>query len=434
MSYFPLPDYGYNSVYKEFNYIVLMQTSRCVNNCVFCAKSKSGHGKITMPKEHLKIVTKRIQDYSGYVSISGTGEVCTLNDLPERIHLLKNAWPNCTISLTTTLNIDHGFLWIKDLFDSGVDKILLSCYAHDAEDYKKLYSYNGFSSLCKNIEYIGLLPDSIGAKVNIRHFTNAEHLFNIRDYDKKWNKFKTFLLGNNIKTTTDRELLHWTPPRPLDGKADWELPTPCPVIWGGVLAGSLNILENMDVVPCCMFTEPDYVFGNLLTQSLDEIFSSESYNHFYKMWREMRPCDLPVCNSCQIYTSYVERDELARMAAWQARKLNGQKVIFWGAGESYRAYRSFFADCQPVAMLLDLPIGGVITQEIDGIPVYRPEDFLPSLAEPLPLVIFAAKDASPKILRKLKNKFASYKPSKLVICPANAHIEPPVQPFFPEKA
>ncbi len=39
-------------------------------------------------------------------------------------------------------------------------------------------------------------------------------------------------------------------------------------------------------------------------------------------------------------------------------------------------------------------------------------------------------EASPKILRKLKEEYAFYTPSKLIICPANAHIVPPVEPFF----
>ena len=52
------------------------------------------------------------------------------------------------------------------------------------------------------------------------------------------------------------------------------------------------------------------------------------------------------------------------------------------------------------------------------------------LTEPLPLVIFAMQKNSPKILQTLKEKYAFYKPSKLVICPANARIEVPVEPFF----
>lgn len=67
---------------------------------------------------------------------------------------------------------------------------------------------------------------------------------------------------------------------------------------------------------------------------------------------------------------------------------------------------------------------------IDGIPVHHPDAFLPTLTEPLPLVIFAMQKASPRILQTLKEKYAYYKPSKLVICPANAQLRPRVEPFF----
>ncbi len=170
-------------------------------------------------------------------------------------------------------------------------------------------------------------------------------------------------------------------------------------------------------------------FGNLRSMSLDEIFNSKSYKQFYQSWWEMRPEDIPGCNTCQVYRACAHPNELTRMAHWQARKLHGQKVVFWGAGEAYRAYKNFFVDCEPIAMLMDTP-NAIEQKEIDAIPVYHPDAFLPSLAEPLPLVIFAMQKASPKILKTLKEKYPFYNPSKLVICPANAEIEVPVEPFF----
>ena len=95
------------------------------------------------------------------------------------------------------------------------------------------------------------------------------------------------------------------------------------------------------------------VLGNLRKNSLEEIFTGETYTAFRRAWWEMRPGDIPFCNTCQIYPRSGWRDELARMAAWQARDVRGRKVIFWGAGEAYRAYKSFFADCEPVAMLVE---------------------------------------------------------------------------------
>ena len=424
---YPLPDYGYHSVYKIFNSILLMQTSHCPNHCVFCAKSKRGHGTRTMTEKDLLLLMQRIPDFSGYVALAGSGEVCILNDLPDRIYNIKKSWPHCTISITTTLNIYHSDTWIKNLFSAGLDEVRLSLYCHNNDDYKMVYNNDGFSSVCKNIIAIGKLNSTEGKKVNVRVFDNSESHFNIKDAEIKWKKFRNFLSENNIENFTRRKLLYWEPPKPVDGHAAWQLPTPCTVVWGGSNAGLLCILENLDVVPCCMFTDPDYVFGNLRRQNLDEIFNSQNYRHFYETWWAMQPGELPLCNICQLYSANASPQELARMAAWQARELHGKKVIFWGAGEAYRAYKSFFADCEPVAILAD---GSEDGTNIDGIPLHSPEQFLPTLAEPLPLVIFAMQEASPKILRALKENYPFYRPSKVVICPANAHIEAPVEPFF----
>ena len=260
----------------------------------------------------------------------------------------------------------------------------------------------------------------------LRNFTNAQEAFGIHDEREKRETFFAFARCQGIERFNSISCFPWNPGKKPDGEALWQRPSPCPAVWGAT-AGELIILVNLDVVPCCMMFGKEMVLGNLRTQSLEEMFSGETYRSFYEKWWHMRPGDIPYCNTCQFYAGGASQGELARMAAWQARELHGKKVIFWGAGEAYRAYKSFFADCEPVAILVDGIEEGT---NIDGIPLHSPDQFLPALAEPLPLVIFAMQVASPKILRALKENYPFYRPSKVVICPANAHIEAPVEPFF----
>lgn len=434
MNNFPLPDYGYKSVYRSFGGIALEQTLRCPNRCVFCAKARKGHTNVTMSLANLDYVLGLLPDFSGWVSLSGGGDAMLVDDMPERIARIKKAWPRCKPEITTTLTFRREGSFYYDLFASGLDTMVVSCYGHTEEDYEKLHGSPLFHVVKDNLRTMGELPRAMTEKIILRTFRNSREVFGILNAVEKLEMFSEFARQQGIEHFNSINCFPWEQSRTPDGQSLWERPSPCPVIWGAG-AAELIIHVDLDVVPCCMMFGKEMVLGNLRTHTLDEIFNGEKYRLFQEKWQQMQPGDIPYCNTCQYYPDSASRDELARMAAWQARELRGRKVIFWGAGGAYRAYKSFFADCEPVAMLLDLPTGGgVITQEIDGIPVYRPEDFLPSLAEPLPLVIFAAKDASPKILLRLKNKFGRYKPSKLVICPANAHIEPQVQPFFPEKA
>lgn len=424
---FPLPNFGYNSVYKVFNGIDLRQTSLCPNKCVMCAKAQKGHQHHTMSMEDLRFVLDIFPNYRGGVWLLGTGEVFMLENLPERVALIKNAWPECTIHTLTTFNIFRGQSWLAELFKAGLDDVYVSCYGYTEDDYHKIHGAPLFSGLIQNMEAIGKLQPEIGNKIYFKYFNEMERLFGVRNADQKRKKFMEIAARNHICHFEVRDVFPWNQTIPPNGKSLWELPSPCSVVWGGAKPSWIYILENLDVVPCCLFIEDDFVFGNLRKNSLKEIFTGEKFRFFYESWWAMRPDKIPVCNTCQCYDAFPSVDELSRFAAWQARELRGKKVIFWGAGEAYRAYKSFFADCEPVAILVDGIEEGT---NIDGIPVHSPEQFLPTLAEPLPLVIFAMQKASPKILRTLKEKYGTYKPSQLVICPANAHMEAPVQPFF----
>lgn len=418
MNVFPLPNYGYNSVYGTFSSIGLEQTLRCPNKCVFCVKAAAGHGNTVMSLDDLDFALDVLPTASCPVDLSGSGDALLVDDLPERIARIKKVWPDSKPSITTTLTFRRDRSFFYDIFAAGLDKIWVSCYGHTAEDYKKLHGSCLFHVVQENLQTLGQLPSSMKDCLTIKIFDNTEEFFGISSAVAKAESFLETTRSYGITHTHHTRCFSWNRPSPPDGRALWELPVPCSVIWGNG-AGFLYVQVDLDIVPCCLMYDKKMVLGNLRTHTLDEIFNGRKYRFFYEKWKQMRPGDIPHCNTCQHYDVYCYRDELMRMAAWQARELRGQEVVFWGAGEAYRAYKSFFADCKPVAMLLDSPGKSAY---VDDIPVYRPEELLPTLVESLPLVIFATQDASPKILHKLKEKFTSYKPTRLVVCPANAHV------------
>ncbi len=337
-------------MYDQFSTILLEQTRFCPNNCVFCAYAKVGHEQVTMSREDLSYILAMFPKFSGEVDFT-SGEVLTLKDLPERIALVKQAWPDCQLNITTTFNLPHDKNYIQDLFLMGMDSMMISCYGHTPEDYAKIHGSHRFSILEQNLAVLGSLPAEMTDKVTLRYFDNAGMLFNVKAADEKREKFFSTARKIGINKRDTRHCLPWNPPKPADGHALWEPPYPCDVVWG-TKAGTLTILYNLDVVPCCVMRD-ELVLGNLRKNTFEEIFTGETYTAFRRAWWEMRPGDIPVCNTCQFYQGSGWRDELARLAAWQARDVRGQKVVFWGAGEAYRAYKSFFADCEPVAMLVE---------------------------------------------------------------------------------
>ncbi len=189
------------------------------------------------------------------------------------------------------------------------------------------------------------------AKVVLKSFNNTQNIFNLCNTEEKRKIFHAFARQQGIENHMSISCFPWNPGKKPDGHALWERPSPCPVLWGSG-AETLTVHYDLDVVPCCTMFGKELVLGNLRSQTLEEIFTGDTYRSFCEKWRNMRPGDIPYCNTCQFYYG-ASQPELARMAAWQARDVRGQKVVFWGAGEAYRAYKSFFADCEPVAMLVE---------------------------------------------------------------------------------
>lgn len=424
---YPLPNHGFNSVYKTFHSVYLQQTSRCPNNCVFCAYIKGVRKQDpsackTMPMEDLEHVLKSLPDFSGYVSLGMAGEGMLLADMPERIRLIKSYWPRCRCALTTTFNIWRDETFVASIFGNGLDNMSISCYAYTDADYETVHGSKQFQGLQKNILALGKLSPDQQAKVDIAYFSDLGKSLGIQEAEKKWAEFQKFAKENGIRRFIGHDRFSWNPPRHLDGRADWRLPSPCSVLWGAK-AGVLNVHVNLDIVPCCMFTGEDFILGNLRESSLKEIFNSEKWHFFRDAWQNMQPQNIPVCNGCQVYVDFSRPEELARMAAYQAQTLQGKEAYFWGAGEAWRAYGSFFNSVRPVAMLLDQNAANIT--EIDGIPVRHPDSVLKDpRGVTLPLVIFASPKASAKIFQTLKERYPEYRPEKIVIVPANSALLP----------
>ncbi len=174
---YPLPNYGYHSVYKKFKEIAIELTRRCHNKCVFCNFAKHGHEQVTMNINDLAYILEMFPNFSGIVGF-GTGEVLMLNDLPSRIAMVKSYWPSSYLKITTTFNIDRGYDFIYKIFESGLDRMVISCYGYSQSDYAKIHGSNLFDGLISNISSLKKLPDKFVNKIVFRSFNNQQYIFN----------------------------------------------------------------------------------------------------------------------------------------------------------------------------------------------------------------------------------------------------------------
>lgn len=411
-----LPDNSPFGVSGKFSRIALQQTAFCHNRCNFCPLHLDKETpKGIMELAELEVVLRALPGFDGLVDLATDGESFMLADLPERCALIKQYWPNCTISLTSTFNIDRGPDFIKNLFSAGLGGLRISCYGHTVADYKKIHGTNSFEALRKNLEYLKEVPDLATKSLLLMDVEDADKNFGTQNAKEKLLEFQKFAATCGIRNTSSTRLHSWQGRVPF-GLHENRIPFyPCSVVWGG-WANSLNVRWNLAIVPCCYFNGYEFSLGNLRHMSIQEIFNSDTFRDFYTRHWEGKEGDLPICAKCTNYRSLASQEELARFAAWQGSKLAGKKVWFWGAGEAWRRYRSFFSCALPQGILLDTP--GTLPKSIAGIPVHHPDAVL-TQGEKLPVVIFASPRHSSQILQSITSRYPNYNVEDITLCPAD---------------
>lgn len=408
---YPLPDYGLIGVYQKFRRISVQLTSNCTNKCFFCPVpvSKRQHG--TMSLKNYEYILNSIKDFDGRILLALNGESLLLENLDEYCRLTRYYWPKATIHLITTLNINRGKNWLANLCASGLDSLQISCYGYSRNEYKYVHGVDRFESVCANICHLASLKQPKDIRLLV---------FDEGDLSEKARlervEFLRFVAANGVHTATVRRRHSW------QGRVNIPQPTsslinlPCSVVWGS-RANHLNISWEGNIVPCCYFLGDEYVFGNIFTSPLLEIFQSEAYRHFYQsIWNHLVDT-LPVCRSCSLFAEpgNTSIEEYSRLAAYSNQHFLGKYVYIWGGGEAMRLYRQFLSAIKPKAVLMD---SANPPKEIEGIQVMHPDQCLKPKKASLPIVICAQPQNSAHILEKLKQRYPWYPINLVHIIPA----------------
>ncbi|MDR2050480.1 MAG: SPASM domain-containing protein [Deltaproteobacteria bacterium] len=419
-----LPNYGLIGVNRKFRRLNLEMTASCHNRCAFCFVDMPTR-KGTMSMDDLQHALVAIPNFSGSCYVCLHGESFLLNDLPERCGLVKRHWPDCELALTTTFNIDRGTEYIERLFASGLQSLNISCYGYTMDGYKKLHGINAFSAVLNNMRYLKNIKNIDKKLINLCSFTNIKDKFDI-DEDKAKKEFMRFAKECGIKTVNEAPMRLWNEPDDISAPKR-RMPYVCPVVWGPT-AEVLHIAFNLDVYPCCSLVGNKYgdgpVIGNLRRNTLEEIFNSPAYLHFYdKHWaRELD--GIPWCSNCGYIHNTTAPDELARLAAYEGNRLAGQKVYYWGGGETFRKYGLFFSGTNPQAVLVD--IEGEHPSHVHGIPVTHPDVAL-NEKNKLPIIIFAAPRHNNIIIESIIRKYPYYTYKDIVLAHADMWPQRSVQ-------
>jgi hypothetical protein len=251
----PLPDSGLFGINRGFSDITIENTNRCGYSCFCCSHSSMSRKTGDMPIAGLNVVLNRLNEsldnFAGEFKLTGFGETLLLDDLPNRIKLIKKHYPDNPISFTTTLGVRRYEIdEVKHLISSGLGSIYISCYGYDREMYKAVHGVDRYDVVIDNIRSFSSVMGEFNFKMHVKYdgFINCGLPKKERINSKR--KFIDFLESLGIESHWGQNLHNFGETKIYSESGNLSTNRVCCVVWG-FMADRLTIHWNLDVVPCC---------------------------------------------------------------------------------------------------------------------------------------------------------------------------------------
>lgn len=251
----------------ENNEIRFETTTKCNYNCIICARDKFIRKIETMSFDLFrKLLDKIIAETSQYdtVTFSGFGEPLLDDTLNDKIKYAKNKGFNVLILSNGSLLTVERF---KEFEDLGVNSIRVSFYGMSPQTYSKIHGIS-------NINQYEQVKENLASIAKIKKTTKLLLTYNIVE------KINNEEMNSWIEFWKDRaDLIEvWRPHNWVDGKNYRPLQSEKLLTCGRPWNTPLQIQVDGTVNMCCFDFNGKLLLGDLINQSLDEIFSTNSFN------------------------------------------------------------------------------------------------------------------------------------------------------------
>lgn len=267
-------------VFKEFVEVINLETStQCNRHCVYCPLSIYDRGISNNSMNQFlfdKIISELIEiDYDGLISLNLYNEPLLNKELENQIQNIKKKLPNCFISFNSNgdyLSLDR----LKSLYESGVDEIRITLHNNIWHDNNRKNAIEKFFNKL-NLDYKiqKYIPNET---IQVER---SFYSMNLIVMCHNWSK-----VGNNRTGSVD-----------LLVKDFKNRNNPCMKPFR-----ELVISAEGNCYPCCNFfpnseISRNFLIGNVSSQSIYNIFSSEIMVNFRKNLFDFSPKFFP-CNTC----------------------------------------------------------------------------------------------------------------------------------------
>jgi radical SAM protein with 4Fe4S-binding SPASM domain len=250
-----------------------------------------------MSLEDLSLVLDRVGEHSGRVDLHGFGEPLLDTELPEKIALLKQRWPQSVPTIYSTLGVHLPLERLRRLVAAGLRHIEVSFYGTDARSYALAHGAERFELAKENLEVLVRLRDELGSplKIVVRSFPHHDQIKQPGTSEEAVRALHDWVLSLGVELIRERALHNYGSGRAYNPPGQ---KMPCSVIWG-LRYRVLQITWDLDVIPCCFDFNAEVRLGNLRKQTLADIFDSPLYRRFYQAHALDKLEEFPVCRGCE---------------------------------------------------------------------------------------------------------------------------------------
>ena len=270
--------YPYSRVYVEI-------TNICNRSCTFCPGTVREKRRMTL--DEFSLILDKLKGITEYIYLHVMGEPLTHPELVEFIRLATSRGFKCAITTNGTLLGRRG----KDLLGSGVYKVNISIHSFESGT---------------NREYLDYVKSAFdfADEASRRGILTVLRLWN-RGYDEGRNidtlailreKFKDGEWREGVCGARIRHRLHLE----YGDRFDWP-DTSCEELGDAVFCHGLGdhfgILVDGRIVPCCLDREGAIELGNVYSDNVYEVLSSERANRIRQGFKNKRATE-ELCRKC----------------------------------------------------------------------------------------------------------------------------------------
>lgn len=280
---------------SSFQEIHIENTNSCGYKCKMCPRDEQTRAIGFMGEEDFLEVLREVEGFKGIFHLHGFGEPLLDRKLIAKTKLLKEKCPSSSLQLFSTLGVklEEGFF--EKLIEAGLTDLIISFYGFNEREYQNIHGFNGFERAKKNLEMLSRemkrFP-SFRASLKVPKESLSSSLPLVDSLDKKafkdWAKDLGFYL------------IEWSYVHNYGSGREYNKPgcKTCPVL-NGARRHILNITWDLNVVPCAYDFNGTMVFGNLRSQTLEEIFAGGPYLDFVLSHSNGDLSAYPTCQNCE---------------------------------------------------------------------------------------------------------------------------------------